>query len=190
MRCLKAVLIALFQCQLYIPILSSVPCTPGPPPPLLNLTYLVQDPNLDSTHWNPKFFGDWRYDGDICVRVYCDRTSKNPLDPNIVVAVLDEVIYKLAPNPPEASFTEQSWSGYDPTGRPVFVLRIAEWEKRRGLLTNFDVQYAIGALLEYWSRPPYEQSDFVIYQDGVGIVGGGSGETTTPDHDRYKRCLS
>nr|ANM86517.1 hypothetical protein [Cladonia uncialis subsp. uncialis]AUW31321.1 hypothetical protein [Cladonia uncialis subsp. uncialis] len=178
MRCLKALLIALFQCQLYVPILSDTPCTPDPPSPMSNLTNLVQDLNLNSTHWNPTFCGDWRWDqasNDICVRVYCDRTSKNPLDPTAVKPILNGAIYSLASKPLDAPFTAQTWSANDPTGRPGFVLRIAEWEKRHGLLSNLEVMRAMVSLERYWSGPPYEQSDFLIYHDGVGIIGGGSG---------------
>ena len=32
---------------------------------------------------------------------------------------------------------------------------------------------ALLALGSYWSKPPYEQSDFLICSDGVRIIGGG-----------------
>ena len=178
MRCLMALLIVLFQCQLYVPVLSDRPCTSDPPSPLSNLTNLVQDLDLNPTHWNPSFCGDWRWDdaqSDICVRVYCDRTSKNPLAPTLVKPIIYEAIVSLSSKPTDASFTDQSWSANDPTGRPGFTLRIAEWEKRDGLLSNNDVELAMWSLERYWSGPPYEQSDFLIYHDGVGIIGGGSG---------------
>ncbi|KAK0513173.1 hypothetical protein JMJ35_004159 [Cladonia borealis] len=178
MRCLKALLIVLFQYQLYVPILSDTPCNPDPPSPLFNLTNLLQDLNLNSTHWNPTFCGDWRWDetvNDICVRVYCDRTSKYPLEPTDIKPVINEAFVSVAYKPAEASFTDQSWSANDPTGQPGFVLRIAEWKKRPRLLLNFEVLFTIGALERYWSGPPYEQSDFLIYHDRAGIIGGGSG---------------
>ena len=177
MRSFKLHLIALFQSQLYITILADAPCTPDPPLPLSNLPDLVQDLHLNSTHWDPTFCGDWRHqEADICVRVYCDRTSKNPVEPTLINPVINEVILALiVPEAKEGIFTDHTWSANDPTGRPGFVLRIAEWEKRPGLLSNFEVVLALLALERYWSGPPYEQSDFLIYHDGVGIIGGGSG---------------
>ena len=177
MRSFKVHLIALFQCQLYIAILADAPCTPDPPLPLSNVPDLVQDLHLNSTHWNPTFCGDWRYqEVYICVRVYCDTTSKNPLEPADIDPVINGAILSLAaPKPMEVIFTDHTWSANDPTGGPGFVLRIAEWKKRQGLLSNLEVLFALGALKRYWSGPPYEQSDFLIYHDGVGIIGGGSG---------------
>ena len=129
-----------------------------------------------SVHLDPSFCGDWRWeDRDICVRVYCDITSKNPLESSDIEPVLSEAFMSLAGKDYRASFTDHTWSGYDPTGAPGFVLRIAEWEKRPGLLSNLEVTYALEALERYWSGPPYEQSDFLIYDDGMGVVGGGSG---------------
>lgn len=176
MRGFKLHLMALFQCQLYITILADRPCTPDPPSPLSNLSDLVQNLSLNSTHWNPSFCGDWRWeDNDICVRVYCDTTSKDPLEPLDIEPVINRAIISLASKGLEASFTSHTWSANDPTGRPGFVLRIAEWEKRHGLLSNVEVMYALETLGKYWSGPPYEQSDFFIYDDGAGILGGGSG---------------
>ena len=179
MRSFKLHLIALFQCQLYITILADAPCTPDPPLPLSNLPDLVQDLYLNSTHWNPTFCGDWRFQNvtnNICVRVYCDTTSKDPLEPTDIVHVISGAIYSLAvPKPEEVIFTDHTWFANDPTGPPGFVLRIAEWEKRPGLLSNLEVMFALGALERYWSGPPYEQSDFLIYEDGAGVIGGGSG---------------
>ena len=182
MRSFKLFLIALFQCQLYIAILAdppNPPCTPDPPWSPFNLAGSVQNLFLNSTHWNPTFCGDWRYlnvSNNICVRVYCDTTSKNPLDPTDINTVISGALLSLAvPHAEEVIFTDRTWSANDPTGGPGFVLHIAEWEKRQGRLTNLEVMLSIGALERYWSGPPYEQSDFLIYYDGAGVIGGGSG---------------
>ena len=153
---------------------------PDPPSPLSNLTNLVQDLNLNSTHWNPSFCGDWRWGDYICVRIYRDRTSKNPLEPTAIEPVLNGAISSLASEPTAAPFTDQTWSANDPTGLPGFVLRIAEWEKKHGLLLNWQVILALGALERYCIGPPYEQSDFLIYHDGAGIIGGGNGRRPRP----------
>ena len=176
MRILKLHLIALFQCQLYIAILSDRRCTPDPPPSLSDLPDLMPNLYLNTTHWDASFCGDWRWEGrDICVRVYCDTTSKNPLDSGDVEPVFQEAFESLDDEDYKARFTDHTWVGYDATGAPGFVLRIAEWEKRPGLLSNLEVIYALESLGRYWSGPPYEQSDFLIYDDGMGVIGGGSG---------------
>ena len=177
MRSLKLHLIALFQCRLYIAILADRRCTPDPPPSPSNLPDLMPNLYLNTTHWDPSFCGDWRWDDrDICVRVYCDKTSKNPLDRSLVEPVINEAWYSLVNEGYKAPFTDHTWVGYDATGATGFVLRIAEWEKRPGLLSNSEVLFALDALRRYWSGPPYEQSDFLIYDDGMGVIGGGSGK--------------
>ena len=184
MRSFKVLIIALIQCQLCVHVLSDAPCTPNPPLPLSDLPDLVHDLYLNSTHWNPNFCGDWRYGsgppgtlsmGAICVRVYCDTTSESPLDAFAIESAIDEAIQFFDYQEAAASFTNHSWSANDPTGQPGLILRIAEWEKRPGLLSNVQAEIAVLAMRRYWRGPPYEQSDFLIYHDGAGVIGGGSG---------------